>query len=37
MSGEIETSQAEPDLTALEGFLVGNQGRAVPPVKTTSA
>ena len=25
MSGEIETSQAEPDLTALEGFLVGNQ------------
>jgi hypothetical protein len=25
MSGEVETSQAEPDLTALEGFLVGNQ------------
>ena len=25
MSGEIETSQAELDLTALEGFLVGNQ------------
>jgi hypothetical protein len=26
MSGEVETSQAAPDLTALEGFLVGNQG-----------
>ena len=26
MSGELETSQAEVDLTALEGFLVGNQG-----------
>jgi hypothetical protein len=25
MSGEVEASQAEPDLTALEGFLVGNQ------------
>jgi hypothetical protein len=25
MSGEVETSQAEPDLKALEGFLVGNQ------------
>jgi hypothetical protein len=25
MSGEVETSRAEPDLTALEGFLVGNQ------------
>jgi hypothetical protein len=26
MSGEVETSLAnEPDLTALEGFLVGNQ------------
>ncbi len=25
MSGEVETSQAEADLTALEGFLVGNQ------------
>ena len=25
MSGEVETSQAEVDLTALEGFLVGNQ------------
>jgi hypothetical protein len=25
MSGELETSQAEPDLKALEGFLVGNQ------------
>ena len=25
MSGEVETSQAAPDLTALEGFLVGNQ------------
>jgi hypothetical protein len=25
MSGEVETSQAELDLTALEGFLVGNQ------------
>jgi hypothetical protein len=25
MSGKVETSQAEPDLTALEGFLVGNQ------------
>jgi hypothetical protein len=25
MSGEVETSQTEPDLTALEGFLVGNQ------------
>ena len=25
MSGEVETSQAEPDLTALAGFLVGNQ------------
>ena len=25
MSGEIETSQAALDLTALEGFLVGNQ------------
>jgi hypothetical protein len=24
-NGEVETSQAEPDLTALEGFLVGNQ------------
>jgi hypothetical protein len=24
MSGELETSQAEVDLTALEGFLVGN-------------
>jgi hypothetical protein len=24
MSGGIETSQAELDLTALEGFLVGN-------------
>ena len=24
MSGEVETSQAEVDLTALEGFLVGN-------------
>jgi hypothetical protein len=24
MSGEVDTSQAEPDLTALEGFLVGN-------------
>jgi hypothetical protein len=24
-SGEVETSQAELDLTALEGFLVGNQ------------
>jgi hypothetical protein len=25
MSGEVETSQAEVDLKALEGFLVGNQ------------
>ena len=25
MSGGVETSQAEPDLTALEGFLMGNQ------------
>jgi hypothetical protein len=25
MSGEVETSQAELDVTALEGFLVGNQ------------
>ena len=25
MSGDIETSQAELDVTALEGFLVGNQ------------
>jgi hypothetical protein len=25
MSGEVETSQAEADLTALEDFLVGNQ------------
>ena len=25
MSGEVETSQAELDLTALVGFLVGNQ------------
>jgi len=25
MSDELETSQAEPDLTALEGVLVGNQ------------
>ena len=25
MSGEVETSQAEADLTALEGFLVANQ------------
>jgi hypothetical protein len=25
MSGEVETSQAELDLTALEGFLVGNE------------
>jgi hypothetical protein len=25
MSGEVETSKAELDLTALEGFLVGNQ------------
>ena len=25
MSGEVETSQAEPNLTAPEGFLVGNQ------------
>jgi hypothetical protein len=25
MSGEVETSQAELDLTALEGFPVGNQ------------
>ena len=25
MSGEVETSQDEPDLTALEGYLVGNQ------------
>jgi hypothetical protein len=25
MSGEVETSQAEPALRALEGFLVGNQ------------
>jgi hypothetical protein len=25
MSGEVETSQAELDLTALEGILVGNQ------------
>jgi hypothetical protein len=25
MSGEVETFQAEPDLAALEGFLVGNQ------------
>jgi hypothetical protein len=25
MSGKVETSQAEPDLTALESFLVGNQ------------
>jgi hypothetical protein len=24
-SGEVETSQAEVDLKALEGFLVGNQ------------
>jgi hypothetical protein len=23
MSGEVETSQAEPDLRELEGFLVG--------------
>jgi hypothetical protein len=26
MSGEVETSQAELDLTALEGFLVGEPG-----------
>ena len=26
MSGEVETSQAEVDLKALEGFLVGNLG-----------
>jgi hypothetical protein len=25
MSGELETSQSELDLTALEGVLVGNQ------------
>jgi hypothetical protein len=25
MSSEVETSQAEVDLKALEGFLVGNQ------------
>ena len=25
MSGEVETSQAELDLTALEGFLVGTK------------
>jgi hypothetical protein len=25
MRGEVDTSQAELDLTALEGFLVGNQ------------
>ena len=25
MSGKVETSQAELDLKALEGFLVGNQ------------
>jgi hypothetical protein len=25
MSGEVETSQAEADLRALEGFLVGKQ------------
>jgi hypothetical protein len=25
MSGEVETSQVEVDLKALEGFLVGNQ------------
>ena len=25
MSGEVETSQAAPDLTALENSLVGNQ------------
>jgi hypothetical protein len=25
MSGEVEPSQAEVDLKALEGFLVGNQ------------
>jgi hypothetical protein len=25
MSGEVETSQAKPDLAAPEGFLVGNQ------------
>ena len=25
MSDEVEASQAEPDLTALEDFLVGNQ------------
>ena len=25
MSGEVETSQGEAALTALEGFLVGNQ------------
>ena len=25
MSGEVETSQAEVDLKALEGFLVGNR------------
>jgi hypothetical protein len=25
MSGEVETSQAELDVTALEGILVGNQ------------
>jgi hypothetical protein len=25
MSGEVETSQAEVDSKALEGFLVGNQ------------
>jgi hypothetical protein len=25
MRGKVEISQAEPDLTALEGLLVGNQ------------
>jgi hypothetical protein len=37
MSGEIETSQAESDLTALEGFLVGSNDLRLCSTTSTSS